>query len=251
MKKGEDLLFKGQTEPFVGDFRRRTAYTSRRKIGGEANGALFRFPSRQTADERRGEYVARAAEKAFHVLVCIRAHVARFVCIGNGDPFSVRDPRYDGAGTKRFQSFYRLFRGSVRQGIGDIRQIASLGDVGQDKIRLMAKLFHFFHVLFRKAGVQLAAIPHDGVDDEYAVWGKELVFDIFHHFDLRNTAQVTAANEIEFYAEGSPMPQNIGDILRTVAEGIARKTARVRGQDRRGQDVAFDPARGKNGQGRR
>lgn len=187
-------------------------------------------------------------EKAFYVFVYVRTHAVISVRVSDEDFVAVRYARYDWAGTEFFQLFNRLFRTLGGEGIGDTAQGAGLRDVGKDIIRLSAKRFHLFHVLRRKARVQFSAVAHDGIDDEYAVFHEKFAFDFLHRFQLRNAAQIAAVNEIEPYAEGLPMPQNTGNILRAVAEGVPRKPARVGGQDRRGQNATFDAAGGENGQ---
>lgn len=76
--------------------------------------------------------------------------------------------------------FFFVPIGAVR----DTEQIRRLRQIGDDDIRLPREPCHLTREVGGKPGIQLAVIPHDGVDDNEIVAVPEIAEVVLHQLDL-------------------------------------------------------------------
>ena len=241
LQKAEDLAFIVEPVAAVGDFLFGAQDGVVAEIRRNGEGALDGQSAHQAAAERRSKHVARAVERTFDAgdgdaAFAFLVHVVDKVAVLC---FCARD--------HGVRAHFCECRERLRKVFG-ARQKIALRLVGQNIVCLFAQREHLFGKRFVKPFVEGKVVAQHGIDDEHAALFQKTALDLFDKGDLCAAAQIAAVDHIVFEPQRLPMVGDLFHLVVEVQKGIPRKSARMGGEQRRGQNVAGDAAGGDDGE---
>ena len=240
-QEGQKLFFVIEPVSAVFDFAFRARDGAVTEIGRDAQGVFEGDSVCDTAAERRSEHVARTVKIAVDLFE--RDPLFALIVIIEIISVLVVRARDDGMRAERGERFERGRK------IAFARQKIALRLVGQNVVRFAAERDHLLRELSVESLIKREVIAEDGIDDEYAVFFEEAAFDVFDELDLTAASEVSAANKVELKAERFPMRADLFHFRGKIEEGVSRESARMRGEQGGGQDVAGRAARRDHGHG--